>query len=111
MTGLQRNKVIELNKQCRQGSMNNNNNNPDAHSVSQINTSVSVAIIIGVTQARQVDYDDNMTEDDRTTSLSTKCKAESGSVGNFIASCCKKSSKYEDWLIWLWMIDLIGLIK
>lgn len=89
MTGPQRNKVIELNKQRRQSYMTNKH---DAHSVSQLSSSISAAIVAGVREASKTNDDDDIT-DDGDGSTSTKRRAESGGVGDFIANRRKKTSK------------------
>ena len=92
LTGPQRNKVIDLNKQRRNNSANNSSgNHTDAHSVSQISTSISAAIVEGVKQASQSNNSDDFTDD-----ASTKRKAESGGVGEFIANRRKKTSNKQD---------------
>ena len=67
-------------------------NKHDAHSVSQLSSSISAAIVAGVKEASRTNADDDIT-DDGDSSISPKRRAESGGVGDFIANRRKKTSK------------------
>ena len=93
MTEPQRNKDIELNKQCRQSYMTNKH---DAQSVSQLSRSISADIVVGVKKASNTnDTPEDDITDDGDDSTSTKRRAESDGVGDFITNLRKKASEKE----------------
>ena len=94
MTGAQRTKVLELDRQCHNaGNNRNSNTNPSVNSVNTDSQHDMVqSIIAGVSQTGQQNADDVRNLQDSAAPADKKCGTESGSIGSFIVNRHQKTS-------------------